>query len=738
MQNVRDESGQGGKIRFLSRHPLFEGLADSELLDVEAQATTILLEPGEGLFQPPDFTDSLYIVVSGLLHVLGHPESANRARLAPGDLWGGAAMRVHMPGATSVVAVEPSEVMSIPASAVDRVAQSRPSLRGAITAATSRHLLRMRLALIPRLAGLDDSLFSYLACHSEFLRVKRGEIVIHQGEKADCLYIVASGSVEVFTKQNDGTEHATIDLLGEGACLGELALLLNEPRTASARAWRDSLLIRVPAHCFEQILHSNTEVAVRLARTLSERLKRTTMSSRRTIPVKTIAVLPWCEGPRFAAFCERLKLAFQRAGCKVAVLTSAMREETGGRSPDRDAGHDPYSAWLAAQEAAHQYVLCQCDDNLSDWTQRSLQQADLALFVCVPGGGQPSGQGVAAARQSGARLELVLLQGSPFPLPGTSSWLESGGFSAHHHVGLENDQDYQRLVRRLTGKAWGLVLSGGGARGLAHIGVIRALRESGLPIDMVGGTSMGAIIAAQCAMGCDPEAMLAMSRKAYVERSGPKDLTVPLVSLRTGRATIRTLKQMFGDRRIEDLPISYFCVSCNLTRADVVIHDRGPVWMWTRVSCAVPGLVPPVPYRGDVLVDGGFLDNLPVGAMRKRLGGYVVASDVSVAVDLAVSGELECEASWSGVSQLLRRLTNRPRLPNFVDMLMRTAEIASVRDSRTSGNPADLYLHPPVDDISMTDFQAIDRIVAIGYEYTLRRLEEWKSTHRTDLAQGVV
>jgi len=233
-------------------------------------------------------------------------------------------------------------------------------------------------------------------------------------------------------------------------------------------------------------------------------------------------------------------------------------------------------------------------------------------------------------------------------------------------------------------------------------------------------------------MGWSSDEILAATRRAYAQDSGPWDLTLPLVSLRTGRGTIKTLKEMFGDRCIEDLPISYFCVSCNLTRAEVVIHDRGPLWLGTRVSCSIPGLLPAVPYRGDLLVDGGLLDNLPVDAMRKRLGGSVVAADVSVAVDLAVKGQLGAKAAWSGFSQLFRKLTNRPRPANIVNVLMRTAEVSSVRDSKISGSPADLYLHLPVDDISMTDFQKIDRIVAIGYESTMRRLEEWKNRRGKD------
>jgi NTE family protein len=323
----------------------------------------------------------------------------------------------------------------------------------------------------------------------------------------------------------------------------------------------------------------------------------------------------------------------------------------------------------------------------------------------------------------------VVLRSSAADPRGTGGWLELANFKSHHHVVLDEKESYERVARRISGRAWGLVLGGGGARGLSHIGTIQALRENGMPIDWVGGTSMGAIIAAQLAMGLSVEDMIRVTRKAYAGPSRSRDFTFPFVSMRTGRSTIDTLQEIFGDRRIEDLPTNYFCVSCNLTRADVVVHDRGPVWMWARVSCSVPGLLPPVPHQGDLLVDGGLLQNLPVEIMRHRCGGYVIASDVSVAADLTVNTDLTSEVGFSGFSHLVQKLRKRPTLPDIFRVLMRTAEVSSVRDSKVSGSPADLYLHPPLDSVGMTDFLEIDRIIAIGYEYALRRSKDWKTEH---------
>ncbi len=719
------DGGQRGEERwegrrFLATLSVFEGLEDSGLRDLERHSSRAVLEAGESLSAPGP---TLTIVVSGLLHLLDSSAARTTgARLGPGDLFADAGLRFYLP--TALKAAERSEILTIPGHVLDALLTVKPSLWDQINAEASRHLLRLHLVATPIFHKLDETLLGRVAAQSEFVGVKRGEVIIREGGAPDCMYIVVRGSLEVFRETEFGAVSA-IDILSDGACVGEMAILTNEPRSARVRARRDSILIRVSAACFEELLHRNAEVTLQLARTLSERLKRTTKGAHRKIPIQTIAYLRWCEEPAFADFCQRLVLAFQNAGNRVTLPPDGLSSD-----------QDRYSAWLAAAERAYDYVLCPCDSLAPKSTGRSILQADLVLFVTRLGDGAPKGEvppEVETAWMNGARIELALLRGSGGPPRGTSGWLDLVKFDAHHHLVLESDGDYDRLVRRLSGTAWGLVLGGGGARGLAHLGVIRALREGGIPIDMVGGTSMGAILAAQCAMGCDDRQMLEMTRRAYAGSSGPFDLTVPFVSLHTGRGTIGRLKEMFADRWIEDLPIGYFCVSCNLTRAETEIHDRGPVWLWTRVSCSVPGLLPPVPYHGDVLVDGGLLDNLPVDAMRNRLAGSVAAADVSVAVDLTVDDGLEPGSPWSGALQTFRQMTNRPRLPNIVNVLMRTAEISSVRDSKVAGNPADLYLHVPVDGISMTDFQQIDRIVALGYEYTVRRLEAWRSQEKSEL-----
>ena len=115
--------------------------------------------------------------------------------------------------------------------------------------------------------------------------------------------------------------------------------------------------------------------------------------------------------------------------------------------------------------------------------------------------------------------------------------------------------------------AVGLGLGGGGARGFAHIGSLRALEEAGIPVDVVAGTSMGANIAAQAAMGWSPDRMVEVNRRIWIEIAPQKKFTLPVVSILGSKKALECGRLMYDDYDIEDLWLPFYCVSSNLTTA---------------------------------------------------------------------------------------------------------------------------------------------------------------------------
>ena len=170
----------------------------------------------------------------------------------------------------------------------------------------------------------------------------------------------------------------------------------------------------------------------------------------------------------------------------------------------------------------------------------------------------------------------------------------------------------------------GVVLTGGGGHGLAHLGALRALEDSGVPIDCVGGTSQGALMAALYARHASTTHMLPQVKDLVGVLSSSRhlltDLTLPVLSIFSGKGLDSILQAVLGDTDIEDLWLCFFCCSTNLTRGWLSTHTSGTVWRYVRASMTVLGLLPPVYDRGELLVDGGYLNSIPVDVMRERMG----------------------------------------------------------------------------------------------------------------------
>lgn len=302
-----------------------------------------------------------------------------------------------------------------------------------------------------------------------------------------------------------------------------------------------------------------------------------------------------------------------------------------------------------------------------------------------------------------------------------------------------------RLFKPLTGKLTAntqptrkvsLVLSGGGARTIAQIGVIRAMEEAGIEIEMVGGTSGGAIIAAMLALGWDSE-QIRKSLRRYMKESGSLlDYVLPVHSLTGGKIINGMSADAFGETRIEDLPRTFFCVSCNLNRAELVVHRSGLLRKAVTSSIAIPGMMPPVARDGELLVDGGVLNNLPVDVMKQFSTGEVWAVDVSIKPEVKIcqrySGSLPSwKIWWSRINPFAEPI----QVPTVVDILMNTAMLASQRQSELNRRLADFCLQPPVEEFKIFDFKSYDRIVEVGYCYARQAIAELNvSTSQAELS----
>jgi predicted acylesterase/phospholipase RssA/CRP-like cAMP-binding protein len=715
--------------------------------EIAAIATPLELVANQPLVRQGDPGDALFVILSGELDVVLELDSGagqTLARLGAGDCVGEMALLSRRARSATVIASGAARVLRIGATELAPVMTRHPSVRTHLITFAAHRLPSLRLAASGLFVGIDPIALERFDQEANWVRLRGGDTLVRQGDHADDMFVVVHGSLEAVVVDRNGRARL-VDVLGPGSSVGEMALLTDEPRSATVRALRDSELVRIAKVDFLQLLDEHPRTAVELSRTLARRLRQTTTTPQVTRFVRTVALVPAHRDGMPGDFAPRLAEALRSSGDTVLGLSGATVDAELGmavsQTPFDDVANGRLLNWLNEREEHSRYVVYECDPALTPWTQRCLRQADLVIAVALAGDDpapgdveralwRPAEGGPGAASP---RYELVLLHAPGETRPsGTARWLHAraaGALAAHHHVRLHQGVDVARLARSIAGASLGLALSGGGARGFAQLGVMRALTELGLDVDVVGGASMGAVLGGLLAMGHDMETIVDMSRRAFVGLEVVSDLTAPVVSLMRGASTVRLLQSLFGDVQIEDLWIPYFCVSANLSRAELVVHDEGPLWLWTRASSSVPGITPPVPYRGDLLVDGGVLNNLPADIMRDRCRGSVVAVDVSAAVELRSPIDHAPELSgWPQLARALNPFASRTPFPNILRILSRTATLSSVRDQGAMRDIADLYLHPPTDSVDPLNWKSIDDVERLGYRYAFDLIADWRNS----------
>jgi NTE family protein len=549
-----------------------------------------------------------------------------------------------------------------------------------------------RISLLIRQSGAfpsaSDECIRSLANVTSWISVPGGSTLFSQGDPSSALFITISGLLGAYVR--NGGDETLVGRVGPGELIGEMGCVTAEPRSATIRALRSAELLFVSWEAIEPLSRLYPELMLSLCRTVVGRMRDLVAGKPSQVRSRTFCVLPHGHHETTLAFVANLVAEFQKLSPTFLVTKQACEDFT--------------TDSLFGLETAHEYVIYLADAGTTSWSRRCLRQADTVLIV-APGPDDPRPiEPLDNIVNSGISIELALLWPGKIHPGKTMPWLDALRPLAHHHV--RATADIARMTRLLTGNGLGIVLSGGGARGLAHAGVARALQDHGIAIDAIVGTSIGALVGASLAMEWDDATSRARVH-AFSRKHPLTEIMLPRHSLLSGRNLRASLENWYGDSAIEETPIRYACVSTNLISCGTSVHFRGKLKTWVRASASLPGIFPAVQEDGALHVDGGVVNNLPTDVIRGMGVGFVVGVDVGWLPEDSPS-----QATWP--------------MPSIIEVMMRVSTMSSDARNLTLRQQCDVLLMPDVLSVNLMDFRAYARAMQAGHDCAIQKIEQIK------------
>ncbi|XP_063336779.1 patatin-like phospholipase domain-containing protein 7 [Pelmatolapia mariae] len=740
-------------------------LQDPSLL--EGRVTVHHVKAGSVVARQGDQEVSIHFVISGLLHVyqrmIDREEESRLFVTHPGELVGHLAVLTGEPLIFTVRAQRDCSFLSISKTHFYEIMRVEPKV-----------VLNVAHAVVKRMSSFVRQIDFAL----DWMAVEAGRAVYRQGEKSDSTFIVLSGRLRSVILKEDGKKELTGEY-GRGDLIGVVEALTRQNRATTVHAVRDSELAKLPEGALRSIKRKFPQVVTRLIHLLGQKILQqvngplTARSLALHTPgskwdagnqasnLSTVAVLPVSEEVPLTAFTLELQHALLAIGPTLLLTSGIIKQRLGTAA--LDSVHEyRLSSWLGQQEDIHRIVLYQTDYTLTPWTQRCIRQADCIIIVGL--GEQDPTVGELERMLEGsavrAQKQLVLLHREDGPAPkGTVDWLNMRSWiSRHLHLACprrvfskrsqpkllelyqrvfekpaDRHSDFSRLARVLTGNAIALVLGGGGARGCSQVGIMRALCEAGIPVDLIGGTSIGSLMGALYAEDRSHSRLRIRAREWAMEMTSVfrkvLDLTYPITSMFSGASFNSGINNVFKSKQIEDLWIPYFNITTDITASAMRVHTDGSLWRYVRASMSLSGYLPPLcdPKDGHLLMDGGYINNLPADVARSMGAKVVIAIDVGSRDETNLTNYGDLLSGWWLLWKRLNPLAEKVKVLNMAEIQTRLAYVCCVRqlESVKSSDYCE-YIRPPIDRYRTLEFGKFDEIAEVGYQHGKTVFDVWR------------
>ncbi len=554
----------------------------------------------------------------------------------------------------------------------------------------------------------------------ELIEIETGDILIHQDTSADAYYYLTKGRLRAIQKKQGA--NIVLGDIGVGEPVGELAFFTGAKRMASVLAVRKSEVLKINKESFESIVRYRPQLASITHKYIIERLRRNELEHHKKTAPKNIAFLNLNTEEDIHSLTDAIQ---------THSVNQAVPINIHDKRPAPDVAPSDFFKSLEEKEGANLFVI---DEKDVDWARKSCIYADLIV--------------IAAAFNSSAELReieqkldfykdgvlhkkiyLLLLHDSKEALPrNTDRWFENRNLELHIHVRRNHAPDISRLCRIITNRAVGLVLGGGGAKGFAHIGVVKAMMEKGIPIDFIGGTSAGAIHGITMAFkDFDLKKVEQKCEESVKKKITSNDLDVPVTSLLTGKKLTKFLKDMFGHYKMEDLWINSFCVTTNFSKAEMAVHERGTIWRSVRGSISIPGIFPPVVIDNYLHVDGAVMDNLPIEPMYR----FPVSQIYAIALSSVFERKTNFDDTPTSKQMLASKWIGKKKkykMPGIASIIINSLTLSSQQKQLETQKKVSHYLELNLKGVGFMDNKKWRSILKKGYQQTKEWLNHYDNT----------
>jgi predicted acylesterase/phospholipase RssA/CRP-like cAMP-binding protein len=536
---------------------------------------------------------------------------------------------------------------------------------------------------IPFFRGLSGATLAAIAAKLKKVYLEQGEVVFVENSLGDSMYLIESGQVKVSVKTDDNQHEKIINYLGPGNFFGEMALLLNQRRSATVTVTIDADLWVLRKVDLDELLADHPEIALRITRELSRRLSDVVTETKKRPGFRLITVFgdeAWRLARHIYNLTRQRVMLFDITGLDLTSQAGPnfQHDKLVILEPIDDLSSETLAETLGILVDGYEWVLVALPRGWSEANEKAVRLAQATVLLDMP----------------------------------EETWITETARGPIFFCDV-TEEEIARIARKITHRVVGLVLSSGGARGIAHIGVLQALHEAKIPIDMIAGTSAGSLFGGLyvCGRPLDEVADFAKNLVKLIEfKSGLWDpkFSLPWNGLIKGNATLKYLAKQFNKATFADTIVPFYVVAADVLSGEEVVFDEGPLAEAVRASIGIIGIFSPYRHQEHYLIDGGAVNPVPASILAKKGANIIIASNVIPSIeDERVRGQ---SAAY------------HDQYPNFLGVLSNMMAIMEREIIKTRMSPVDVLIKPRAEIFTAMDYDRAEELIQLGRDAAEQQL----------------